>query len=160
MNNDKNIGSSLKLISNRVKISLSEFEHNYKEDYLHALQGLSGEITIFNQDRRIIKGKFKMIYTDMTVIKVFDYSLIGHRLTNKESEMISIKSTYIPQFLNYELKTKAEIFKSLEKQDVIIKGKCKADTSCVISFTDDDFIVLFPVVDINNNNQVCEISYA
>ena len=49
MNNDKNIGLALKLISNRIKTSLSQFKDNDNEDYLHALQGLSGEITIYNQ---------------------------------------------------------------------------------------------------------------
>lgn len=160
MNNDENIGSALKLTSNRIKTSLSQFKDNDNEDYLHALQVLSGEITIYNQERKIIKGKFEIVDKyNTSVIKVFDYSLIGHKLTNKEGQMITIKTDCVSPDLNYELKTKAEIFKSLEKQDVSIKGKCRVDRSWVTSFTNDDFIILLPVVDIDNKNQVCKISY-
>lgn len=129
------------------------------EDLLYYLRNKSGQIIIYNQDRKIIKGKFEtvvkfneLISIGKTVIKVFDYSLIGHRLTNKESQIISIKSNYIPSILDYELETTIKCNEDSEEQKCIIKGQCKIDGNFNINET--DYIILIPIVDTKNNNQI------
>lgn len=159
--------NAFKIISERLKAVENSSENNESKDLLYSLRCLSGDITIFNKKSKIITGKFEtvvkldnFISTGITVIKVFNYSLIGHKLTNKESQMISINSDYIPPILNYKLKTKSKYNNSLEEQNFIITGKCRVDGNFNVSLNKDDCIILFPVIDINNNsNQVFEIEY-
>ena len=134
-------------------------------DLFYDLRGISGQITLYNQDIKIIKGSFEIIKLNdfisegITVIKVFNYSLIGHRLTDKESQMLTINSEdHILPILDYELETKVKLDKFSEEQDCIIKGKCKADESFNITFSNDDFIILLPIIDINNSNIIWEIT--
>lgn len=135
------------------------------DDLFYGLRGASGQITLYNQDIKIIKGSFEIIRLNdfisegITVIKVFNYSLIGHRLTDKESQMLTINSEdHILPILDYELETKVKLDKFSEEQDCIIKGKCKADKSFNITFSNDDFIILLPIIDINNSNKIWEIT--